>query len=110
MNSFSSFELHEAVVEDDVLLDFVLLGEAFEAEAVGFALLAHFVGVRRAQDDVDDVGKLRQISGSALSTCSIPLFGESRPNVSNTFLPLDAKLVLVIIRGRQTGCRECHAG
>ena len=42
-------EFHEPVVEDDVLLDFVPLGEAFESQTIGFALLAQLVRVRGAR-------------------------------------------------------------
>ena len=34
------FKVYEPVVEDDVLLEFVLFGKDFEAEPVGFAMLA----------------------------------------------------------------------
>ena len=59
------FKVHELVVEDDVLLDLVLLGEHFEAQPVGFAVLAQFVRMGGAQDDINDVGKLRHESAAA---------------------------------------------
>ena len=34
------FKFYEPVVEDDVLLEFVPFGKDFEAEPVGFAMLA----------------------------------------------------------------------
>src|SRR5580704_9459216 len=51
-------KLHEIVVENDVFLDFVLLGEHFQAYAVGFAMLAEFIRMGGAQDDVNNLGKL----------------------------------------------------
>ena len=52
-------QLDEIVVEDDVLLNLILLGKHFQAHAVGFAVLAQFVGMSGAQDDVNNFGKLR---------------------------------------------------
>jgi hypothetical protein len=40
------------VVEDDVLLYLVPFGEDLEAEPVGFAMLAQFVRMSGAEDDV----------------------------------------------------------
>ena len=53
-------KIHELVVEDDVLVDFVLLGENLEAEPVSFAVLPQFVGMGGAEDDINNLGKLRQ--------------------------------------------------
>ena len=53
-------KIHEIVVEDDVLLDFVLLGEHFQAHPVGFPMLAQFVRMGGAQDDVNHVRELHQ--------------------------------------------------
>src|SRR5579863_4935870 len=53
-------KLHEIVVEDDVLLDFVLLSQHFQADAVGFAMLTQFVRMRGAQDNVNHLRELRQ--------------------------------------------------
>ena len=81
-------DLDEAVVEDHVLADAQVPRQPLQAEPVALALLAHQVGVRRAQDDVDEIGKLLEItSGIARSMYSIPLFGESSPKVSATSFP-----------------------
>ena len=55
---FEFFEFDEAVVKDDVLMDFVLLGQSFETQPIGFALLAQLIWMRRPQDDVHHVGEL----------------------------------------------------
>src|SRR6266511_3186171 len=55
-----SFKVHKLVVEDDVLLDLILLGKDFEAEPVSSTVLAQFVGMSGAQDNVNNVGKLLQ--------------------------------------------------
>ena len=64
-----------------------ILGKDFEAEPVSPTVIAQFVGMSGAQDNVNNVGKLPRICGRALSTYSIPLFGESSPKVSSTTLP-----------------------
>ena len=57
------FKIDEAIVEDDVLLDLVFLGEDFQAESIGFAMLPQFIGMGGAQDNVNNLGKLRQYFG-----------------------------------------------
>ena len=52
-------QLHKTVVEDHVVLEFVLTDDGLEAKAVDVASRAQLVGVRGAQHDIDDVGKLR---------------------------------------------------
>jgi hypothetical protein len=51
------------------------------------------------------LGNSARICGSALSTCSMPLLGESRPKVSRT-TPFDAELVLVVIRVDERDVRD----
>ena len=51
-------KVHKLVVEDDVLVDFVLLGENLQAEPVRFAVLPQFVGMGGAENDVDHLGEL----------------------------------------------------
>ena len=51
---------HEAIVEDDVLLDVFLFGKDFEATPVGFAVLAQFVGMGGAQNNINDIRELGQ--------------------------------------------------
>ena len=53
-------QLDETIVEDDVLLDFVFLGQPFEAQPVGFPLFAQQVGMGGAQHDIDDIRELRE--------------------------------------------------
>src|ERR1017187_124748 len=53
-------EFHEAVVEDDVLFDLVLLGKKFQTHPVGFAVLAQFVRMRGAQDNINNLWKFLQ--------------------------------------------------
>jgi len=57
------FKVYEAIVEDDALFQFVLFGENFQAEPIRFAILAEFIGVGGAQDNVNNLGKLRQYFG-----------------------------------------------
>ena len=53
-------QFDEAVVKNDVFLDFPFFGQPFEAQPVGFALFAQQVGMGGAQYHVNHVGKLRQ--------------------------------------------------
>ena len=80
-------QLDEAIVEDHALPDAEVTRETFEAEPIPFPLVADEVRVGRTQDDVDRIGNSARISGTARSMCSIPLFGESRPNVKATGRP-----------------------
>ena len=59
-------EVHKLVVEDDVLLDLVLLGQDFETQPVRFTVLAQFVRMGGAEDDVDHLGKLGQNLGQGI--------------------------------------------
>src|ERR1700693_3109476 len=57
---FQILKFHEIVVEDDVLFDLVLLGEHFQAHAVSFAMLAEFIRMGCAQDNINNLGKFLQ--------------------------------------------------
>jgi len=50
MKLLEVLDVHELVVEDDVLVDFVLPGKNFETEPVSFAVLPQFVGMSGAED------------------------------------------------------------
>ena len=50
--------VHEAVEKDHVLFDAILLGKALEAEPVRLAVVPDEIGMRRAEHDVHDLGKI----------------------------------------------------
>ena len=54
MNSVNSLSSTQAVLEDDVVFEFVFPGDRFEAAAVDFAPCAQLVRMRCAQHDVHD--------------------------------------------------------
>jgi len=74
-------------VEDDVLLKSVLLDDGFEAQTVGFAARAQLIGVRGRIARLNHVGELRHNIRRALSTCSIPLFGDNAPRAKIDLIP-----------------------
>ena len=92
------FEFHEAVVEDDVLLDFVLLGQDFEAETVGLTALAQLVRMRGAQDDINNVREFRQNLRQSVQHMLNSLVRRKQPEREQHNPSFHAKLVLVIIR------------
>jgi hypothetical protein len=47
------------------------------------------------QDNIDHIGVFLMTAGSASNTFSMPLLGESKPNVSSTFLPSTPNLSLL---------------
>ena len=110
------FEFDEAVVEDDVLLDLVLLGQPFQAEPVGFALLAHQVGMGGAQHDVNHVGKLRQDLRQRLEHVLDSLVRREQAEGEQHHPAFHAELVLVEVRiherdvGMPCGMRSILAG
>ncbi len=57
------FKIDELIVKDDVLFQFVFFGEHFQAEPIGFAMLEQFIRMGGAQDNVNNIGKLRQYLG-----------------------------------------------
>jgi hypothetical protein len=63
------------------------LGKTVQTQPVTLTLRAHEVRVGRTEHVYITSGCVRVISGSAWITYSMPLPGESRPKVSNTFLP-----------------------
>ena len=83
----------------------VLPGDGLEAEAVGFAPRAQLVGVRGAQHDIDDVGKLRHHIRESIEHMFNPLVRRQQPERQQHLLSAHAELVLVIIRGD-----EWHVG
>src|SRR5262249_4581088 len=48
-------DLDKFVIEDDALVDFVFLSQAFEAEPVGLALFSDEIGMSGAENDVNEV-------------------------------------------------------
>ncbi len=55
--NFQFLLVDKAVVETHMPFYSQVLGQPLEGEPVGFALLTHQVGMRRAEDDIDEVGK-----------------------------------------------------
>ena len=79
-------------------------------DAVGLAVLAHQVGMRGAQHDIDDVGKLGQDLRQRLEHVLDALVGREQAEGEQHQPAFHAELVLVVIRDRRTGCRGCRAG
>ena len=100
------FEFDEAVVEDDVLVDLVLLGQPFQADPVGLAVLAHQVGMRGAQHDIDDVGELGQDFRQRLEGMFDSLVGREQAEGEQHQPAFHAELVLVEIRIDERDVRD----
>ena len=98
MNSISSCQFDEAVVEDDVLPDAEIACHPFEAEPIGFALLADEIRMRGAEDDVDDVGKLANDLRQRLERVLDPFVRREQAERESDVLPLDAELFLEAVR------------
>ena len=90
-------EFYEAVVENDALLDLVLFGQDFQAETIGLAALRQLVGMRRAQDDINDVREFRQNLRESVQDMLNSLVGRKQPEGEQHRPSFHAKLVLVII-------------
>ena len=87
-------ELHEAVVEGDVLRHARFLSKTLQAQPVGFAFRAHQMRMGRAKHDVDQVrilpGDLRQRPDHVLD----PLARGEQPEGQQHLLALDPELIL----------------
>ena len=94
---FQLLEFHEAVVENDVLLDLVLLGQDFQAETIGLTALRQLVGMRCAQDDINNVREFRQNLREGVQDILNSLVGRKQPEGEQHRPSFHAKLVLVII-------------
>jgi len=98
-------DANEAVVEDDLALDALLLGQPLQRQAVALAVVAQHVGVGRAEDDVDDVGVLFQDGRQGLDDRLDALVGRQQAEGQEHSLALHAKVVLVEAR-----VNEGHVG
>ena len=79
-NEFFQFlEFDEAVVENDVLLDLVLFGQDFQAETIGLPALLQLVGMRRSQDDINNVREFRQNLRKSVQDMLNSLVGRKQP-------------------------------
>ena len=88
-----------------MVLEFILFDEGFEAEAVAVASRAQLVGMRGAQHDVDDVGKLRHDIRERIEHLFNPLVRREQPEGQQHPPSVHTKLFLVMIRGD-----EWHVG
>ncbi len=95
----------EAVVENDLALDALLLGQPLQRQAVALAVMAQDVGVGRAEDDVDDFGMLLQNGRQGFDDRFDALVGRQQAERQQHRLALDAELVLV-----EAGIDERHVG
>ena len=94
MKSSSVSLAHELVERSDVVLDAEFPHPRRQATPVGLTLSANQVWMGRAEDDINRAfGRERMIPGMASITVSIPLLGDSRPNVRMTVFPLNPNLV-----------------
>src|SRR5690242_7771143 len=93
---FQILELYEFVIEDDVLLDLVILGEHLETDAVRFPVLAQFVRMRGTQDDVNDIGKLVENLRQRLQNILDPLVRRKQTESEQHHLSFHVKLVFEI--------------
>ena len=98
-------QLHKTVVEDHVALELVLLDDGLQAKPVGVAPRAQLVGVRGAQHDVDDLGKLRHDIRECVEHMFNSLVRRQQPEGQQHLLSAHAKLFLVTVRGG-----EWHVG
>ena len=103
LDQFVPFD--EAIVEDDVLAHAEVARHPFQAEPVGFALLADEIRMRGAEDDVDDVGELADHLRQRLEGVLDPLVRREQAEREDDVLPLDAELFL-----RRVGIDERHVG
>ena len=101
-------KLHEIVVKDDVLLNLIFLGEHFETDAVGFAMLAQFVGMSGAQDDVNHFGKLGNDLRQCVEHVLDAFIRREQPESEQHHLAFHAELVLESRWDRQTPRPECR--
>jgi len=95
---FEFVEFHKTIVENDVLLDFVLLGQPFEAQAVGFTLFAQLVRMGGPQHDINHVRKLGQNARQRVEHVLDAFVRRKQPERQQHHPPLHAELVFVIIR------------
>ena len=71
-----------------MVLDAEFAHARHQALAIGLALVANEIGMRRAENDIDGVRRgVSGSSGMASIMTSMPLLGESRPNVRITDRP-----------------------
>ncbi len=89
-------QVYELVIEDDILVDFVLLGEDFQAEPVRFAVFPQFVWMCGAEDNVDDFGELRQNLGQRIEHKLDTFVRREQAEREQHHPPLHAELVLEI--------------
>src|SRR3982750_2678474 len=63
---FEIVKVYELVIEDDVLIDIVLLGEDFKADPVSFTVFPQFVRMRGPEDNIDYLWEFRQNFGQSI--------------------------------------------
>jgi len=93
---FEVFEVDEVVVEDDALVDVIGAGEEFEAEAVVFAVVAEFIGVSGAEDDIDDIGEGGLDGGEGVEDVRDALVGGEEAKGEEDDFAFDAELVFEV--------------
>jgi len=99
------FDADKAIVEDDLALDALLLGQPLQRQPVRFAVVAQDVGMGRAEDDVDDVGMLLQDGRQRLDNRLDALVSRQQAEGQQHRLALHAKVVLV-----EAGIDKGHVG
>ena len=98
-------KVDELVVEDDVLVDFVLLSENFETQPVGFAVLPQLVGMGGAEDNINNLGELRENLRQGIEHVLDALVGRKQSEGEQHHPAFHAELVLEI-----SGIDEAHVG
>jgi hypothetical protein len=88
-------QLDEAVKEEDVALDPVFAGKRLKTRTIRFAMIANEIGMRGAEDDINDIWKFGDDLRKRVENVLNSLFGRKQSKRKKDLLSSDAKLILV---------------
>ena len=106
-NVFNQFlGADKAVVEDDMGGNAQFHCQGLQRFPILLTFTPQNVRMCCSRDDIDQIRMAHQDSGSARITFSMPLFGDSKPNVNKTDWPSACELVLEVVRIHERKVRD----